>query len=59
MEKRWVENNLTDKTAIDQLAMELNVNNVIASLLVKRGIYTFDQAKDFFDHLLITSTTLS
>ncbi len=48
MEKRWVENNLTDKTAIDQLAKELNVNNVIASLLVKRGIYTFDQAKDFF-----------
>ena len=48
MEKRWVENNHSDKTAIDRLAGELNVNAVVASLLTKRGIYTFDQAKDFF-----------
>ena len=48
MEKRWVENNHSDKTAIDRLAGELNVNAVVASLLIKRGIHTFDQARDFF-----------
>ncbi len=37
-----------DPQAIEQLSKELNVDKVISSMLIKRGIKTFDQAKDFF-----------
>jgi len=37
-----------DPQAIEQLSKELNVNKVISSMLIKRGIKTFNQAKDFF-----------
>jgi single-stranded-DNA-specific exonuclease len=40
---------------IQQLAQELNVDSLVATLLIQRGITTFDQAKTFFrpsfDHL--------
>lgn len=34
--------------AVQQLADELSVNPVVASLLVQRGIYNYEQAKAFF-----------
>jgi len=37
-----------DPQAIEQLSKELNVDKVISSMLIKRGIKTFNQAKDFF-----------
>ncbi len=45
---RWTLRPKPDVTTIQQLAEALNVDNIIASLLVQRGIETFDQAKKFF-----------
>jgi single-stranded-DNA-specific exonuclease len=36
------------ESAVSKLADELSVDTVISSLLVQRGIHTFDQAKAFF-----------
>ncbi|MDY8135180.1 single-stranded-DNA-specific exonuclease RecJ [Aquimarina sp. 2201CG5-10] len=45
---RWTLKPKPDTTTIQQLAEALNVDTIIASLLVQRGIETFDQAKKFF-----------
>ncbi len=45
---RWTLKPIPDTTKIDHLAEALNVDKIIASLLVQRGIETFDQAKKFF-----------
>lgn len=44
----WIIEKNTDNRTIKQLSKELNVNKIISSMLVKRGIKTFNQAKDFF-----------
>lgn len=47
MEKRW--NILTaDPGAVNDLQQQLKVNPILCSILVQRGISTFDEAKDFF-----------
>jgi single-stranded-DNA-specific exonuclease len=48
MDKYWKikENGL--RTDVDKLVYELNINHVLANLLVQRGIFTFDAARDFF-----------
>ncbi len=48
MEKRWVEYQPADKAIVSQLADQLNITTIIATLLVNRGITNFDEAKDFF-----------
>ena len=52
---RWTIKSKPAKEQVDQLAQELNVDSLVATLLIQRGITTFDQAKDFFrpslDHL--------
>ena len=52
---RWTIKTKPDKEKIHQLAQELNVDKLVATLLVQRGITSFDQAKTFFrpslDHL--------
>jgi single-stranded-DNA-specific exonuclease len=52
---RWTIKTKPDKEKIHQLAQELNVDELVATLLVQRGITSFDQAKTFFrpslDHL--------
>ncbi len=48
MEKRWIENELPDEEAIGQLSKALNISKNLASILLQRGINTFDQAKNFF-----------
>ncbi len=45
---RWTLQPRPDATTIQHLAEALNVDSIIASLLVQRGITTFDQAKKFF-----------
>lgn len=47
-EKKWIIRNDYDKDVVERLAAELNVDKVIATLLVERGITTFDSARDFF-----------
>ena len=47
MHKRW-EVNKSDTVIIQKLAKELNVSEIIAHLLVIRGVKTFDESKLFF-----------
>jgi len=48
MEKRWVLKETTDIEAVKQLASALNINEKLGSLLVQRGIKTYEEAKQFF-----------
>lgn len=48
MEKRWVENKLSDEKIVSQLADQLNITSIIATLLVNRGITNFKEAEEFF-----------
>ena len=48
MEKRWVYKPEPDKEIVARLSKELNINEYLASILVQRGIKTFDESKDFF-----------
>jgi single-stranded-DNA-specific exonuclease len=45
---RWNIKPKPEPELVSQLATELNVSKLIASLLVQRGITTFNQAKQFF-----------
>ena len=52
---RWKVKSKPDPQKVTELANALNVEDYVATLLVQRGIETFDAAKDFFrpslDHL--------
>ncbi len=48
MLKRWVVKPKGDPNKVSSLAAELNVSEVVAELLVQRGITTFTEAKAFF-----------
>jgi len=47
MDKRWVITE-TDELAVDKLYRELKINRVLCELLVKRGIYSYEEAERFF-----------
>lgn len=55
MEKKWVIHKTTDPASAQQLSKALNINLDLSSLLLQRGVGTFDLAKEFFrpslDHL--------
>ena len=44
----WVIKNNTDKQSVKKLSDELNISPILSSMLVKREIKNFDQAKFFF-----------
>ena len=48
MEKRWVLKKTTDIEAVKQLSSALNISERLSSLLVQRGVKTYDEAKRFF-----------
>ncbi|QHS54408.1 single-stranded-DNA-specific exonuclease RecJ [Mucilaginibacter sp. 14171R-50] len=48
MTKRWVLKDAADEAIIQQLSEQLNINPVLSSLLVRRGVTNFDEAKYFF-----------
>jgi len=48
MEKRWVLKEGGDSDVVERLAHDLNIDELLANLLVQREITTFDEAKDFF-----------
>lgn len=48
MHKRWVLKPKGDPDKILSLSAELGVNEIVAELLVQRGIYTYQDAKSFF-----------
>ena len=45
---RWTLKPRPEQTEIDRLAAALNVDELVAHLLLQRGISTFDEAKKFF-----------
>lgn len=47
-EKRWIERKDYDTAAVERLAESLGVDHIIATLLVERGISSFEDAKHFF-----------
>ncbi len=52
MEKRWIHKPVPDKALVSKLMKEVNIGEPLATLLVQRGIYTFEAAKSFFRPLL-------
>lgn len=48
MEKRWVVKEITNEQTINKLSESLNIDKVLAQLLVQRGVTSFLEAKDFF-----------
>ncbi len=48
MEKRWVQKDIENNIYIDELSKALDIDEVLSSLLVQRGVRTFDEAKAFF-----------
>lgn len=48
MEKRWVFKSLPDPQNAETLAKSINVNPLLASILLQRNISTFEEAKAFF-----------
>ena len=48
MEKRWVLRENPKGEIVDVLSKSLNIRKALATLLVQRGIDSFDCAKDFF-----------
>jgi single-stranded-DNA-specific exonuclease len=48
MEKRWTFKEEGNKDIINDLSKSLNINKVLAKLLVQRDITTFEEAKKFF-----------
>ncbi len=47
-EKRWIIRQDYDLETVDNLAASLGVDRIIATLLVERGITTFEEARRFF-----------
>lgn len=47
-EKRWILREDYDDEVVDKLAEELGVVRIIATLLVERGVTTFEEARCFF-----------
>ncbi|MGV3707115.1 MAG: single-stranded-DNA-specific exonuclease RecJ [Arcticibacter sp.] len=48
MQKRWAEQELKDLKAIKELRDQLNIDEVLATLLVARDITTYEGARNFF-----------
>lgn len=47
-ERKWILKESSDIEKVDRLAAELGIDSVLSTLLVQRGIETFDQARAFF-----------
>ena len=47
-ERKWLVKEVGDPEAVARLSAELGIDSVLATLLVQRGIRTFEQARAFF-----------
>ena len=47
-EKRWILREDYDKEVVKKLAEALGVDEIIATLLVERGVTTYEEARCFF-----------
>lgn len=48
MEKRWLYKPIPSATAVEDLSKVLNLNRLLSTILVQRGIQDFESAKSFF-----------
>jgi single-stranded-DNA-specific exonuclease len=48
MQKRWLVNTTIDSTTVEEFRSVLKVDEVVAELLLQRGISTFEDAQKFF-----------
>ena len=48
MQKRWLVKDLPEHTVVKQLQEELKIPEIISTLLLQRGIASFNEAKSFF-----------
>lgn len=48
MEKRWLYHQEADGKTVEELSTQLNIDKSLATILVQRGISTFEEAKYFF-----------
>lgn len=48
MNKRWVIKERGDPEIVQQLSRDLNINTLLSTLLVQRGVKTFEDARSFF-----------
>jgi single-stranded-DNA-specific exonuclease len=48
LKKRWKIREVEEENSINSLSESLNISDVLAKLLIQRGIKTFTQAKQFF-----------
>ena len=52
MEKKWTIKARPSEQQVVSLAKELNIEPTLASILIQRGIQTFQEAERFFAHSL-------
>jgi len=48
MEKKWVYTERSEEGAISTLSEAININSVLASILIQRGVDSFEKAKTYF-----------
>ena len=48
MKKRWVHKEKVEKGLVQEVSKTLNISEILAELLIQRGISDFDSAKNFF-----------
>lgn len=53
MQKRWINKAAPSEDQVKALGQTLNINSLLASILIQRGIDTFDKAKAFFRPTLL------
>lgn len=47
--RRWIQKLLPEKAVIEELQKQLNINEILASLICQRGITTYEEARQFFN----------
>ena len=48
MNRRWLYKSVPDKEKIEALSNSININTHLSTVLLQRGIYSFEEAKKFF-----------
>lgn len=47
-ERRWTSKESPDEKLVETLSIQLNINKILCSILLQRGIKTFEEARHFF-----------
>ena len=47
-ERKWIIKEPADPEKVERLSTELGIDRVLADMLIKRGVETFEEARHFF-----------